>query len=87
MTAEQMIPCPEGVLAVPSYTPEQIEWGPVRTGGEDLRLVVDRKVGCGSLRCLQFISLSQSSGGPSHRSCILHLRSFRRLGGPYYGLK
>jgi hypothetical protein len=86
MTAEQMIPCPEGVLAVPSYTQEQIEWGPVRTGGEELRLVVDRKVGYGSL-CLLFISLSQGSGGPSHRSCVLHLRSFRRLGGTYHRLE
>ena len=44
MIAEQMIPCPEGVLTVPIHTHEQIEWGPVRTGAEELRLVVDRKV-------------------------------------------
>ncbi|KAF5360312.1 hypothetical protein D9758_009126 [Tetrapyrgos nigripes] len=42
MIGERIIPCPEGVLVVPSHPHEQIEWG-ARTGGE-LRVVVDQKV-------------------------------------------
>jgi len=42
MVGERIIPCPEGVLVVPSHPHEQIEWR-ARTGGE-LRVVVDQKV-------------------------------------------
>lgn len=36
-----MVPCPEGVLSVPQYPHESIEW---RTGSAELRVVVDHKV-------------------------------------------
>ncbi|THV04025.1 beach-domain-containing protein [Dendrothele bispora CBS 962.96] len=42
MISEKVVPCPEGVLVVPSHPHEQIEWG-TRTGGE-LRVVVDQKI-------------------------------------------
>jgi hypothetical protein len=56
---EKIIPCPEGVLCVPSYPHEQVEWGPRRVGirgGGELRVVVDQKVctafsGLGMARC------------------------------------
>ncbi|KAG5645385.1 hypothetical protein DXG03_006338 [Asterophora parasitica] len=38
---EKIIPCPEGVLCAPLHPHEQVEW---RTGGTELRLVVDSKV-------------------------------------------
>ncbi|KAF5370942.1 hypothetical protein D9615_009793 [Tricholomella constricta] len=38
---EKIIPCPEGVLCAPLHPHEQVEW---RTGGNELRLVVDSKV-------------------------------------------
>ncbi|KAF8154493.1 hypothetical protein B0H34DRAFT_660452 [Crassisporium funariophilum] len=38
---EKMIPCPAGVLSVPQYPHEQVEW---RTGSAELRVVVDHKV-------------------------------------------
>jgi len=44
---EKIIPCPEGVLCVPLYPHEQVEWGPRRVGirgGGELRVVVDQKV-------------------------------------------
>ncbi|KAF9479125.1 beach-domain-containing protein [Pholiota conissans] len=39
--SEKMIPCPEGVLCLPQYPHEHIEWGP---GSSELRVVVDHKV-------------------------------------------
>jgi len=36
-----MIPCPEGVLYLPQYPHEHIEW---RTGSTELRVVIDNKV-------------------------------------------
>ncbi|KAF8652783.1 hypothetical protein AX16_004175 [Volvariella volvacea WC 439] len=41
MISERPIPCPGGVLCVPTAPHEQIEW---RAGGPDLRVVVDGKV-------------------------------------------
>jgi len=41
MIGEKVIPCPEGVLCVPSYPHEQVEW---QSGRTDLRLTVDHKV-------------------------------------------
>ncbi|KAF8882140.1 hypothetical protein BD779DRAFT_1544178 [Infundibulicybe gibba] len=38
---ERIIPCPEGILCVPSHPHEQIEW---RNRGTELRVVVDHKV-------------------------------------------
>ena len=40
--SERMVPCPEGVLCVPQYPHEQVEWRP---GSTELRVVVDNKVG------------------------------------------
>lgn len=39
--SERMVPCPEGVLCVPQYPHEQVEWRP---GSTELRVVVDNKV-------------------------------------------
>lgn len=44
MIGEKIIPCPEGVLCVPLHPHEQVEWGPSRTGGGELRVLVDQKV-------------------------------------------
>jgi len=44
---ERIIPCPDGVLCVPSHPDEQVEWGPKRdgmNGADELRVVVDQKV-------------------------------------------
>lgn len=39
--SDKMNPCPEGVLSVPQYPHEQIEWG---SGSAELRVLVDHKV-------------------------------------------
>ncbi len=39
--SDKIHPCPEGVLSVPKYPHEQIEWG---SGSAELRVVVDHKV-------------------------------------------
>jgi hypothetical protein len=36
-----MVPCPEGMLSVPQFPYESVEW---RTGSAELRVVVDHKV-------------------------------------------
>ena len=38
---DKMVPCPEGMLSVPQYPHEGVEW---RTGSAELRVVVDHKV-------------------------------------------
>ena len=38
---DKMIPCPEGMLSVPQYPLENVEW---RIGSAELRVVVDHKV-------------------------------------------
>ncbi|KAL1717715.1 beach-domain-containing protein, partial [Schizophyllum commune] len=43
MINENVLPCPDGWLYVPSHTSEQIHWGPYNTGG-DLHLRIDNKV-------------------------------------------
>ncbi|KAK7049866.1 Beige protein-like 1 [Paramarasmius palmivorus] len=40
MVGERVIPCPQGVVCVPSHPHEQVEW----TIGGDLRVTVDQKV-------------------------------------------
>ncbi|KAF8962103.1 beach-domain-containing protein [Flammula alnicola] len=41
IVAEKMTPCPEGVLCLPQYPHEHVEWG---SGSAELRVVVDHKV-------------------------------------------
>jgi len=43
MIGEKIVPCPEGIICVPSHPHEQVEWGS-RTGGAELRVVVDQRV-------------------------------------------
>ena len=38
---DKMVPCPEGILSVPQYPHESVEW---RIGSAELRVVVDHKV-------------------------------------------
>ena len=38
---DKMVPCPEGMLSVPQYPHESVEW---RIGSAELRVVVDHKV-------------------------------------------
>ncbi|EEB98861.1 hypothetical protein MPER_01559, partial [Moniliophthora perniciosa FA553] len=40
MVAEKIVPCPQGVVCVPSYPHEQVEWA----AGGDLRVSIDQKV-------------------------------------------
>jgi len=40
-TSDKVIPCPEGVLCLPRYPHEHVEW---RQGSTELRVVVDAKV-------------------------------------------
>ncbi|KAA1472737.1 beach-domain-containing protein [Dentipellis sp. KUC8613] len=47
LIGERVIPHPEGVLSVPGYPHEQVEWGFSRSGraaARELRVLVDRKV-------------------------------------------
>lgn len=44
MIGEKILPCPAGVMFVPSYPHEQIEWSASRSGAKELRVVVDHKV-------------------------------------------
>ncbi|KAI0067044.1 beach-domain-containing protein [Artomyces pyxidatus] len=47
MIGERIIPSPAGVLPVPLYPHEQVEWGFSRTGraaATDLRVLIDRKI-------------------------------------------
>lgn len=47
LIGERVIPHPEGVLTVPSYPHESVEWGlreTGRTASRELRVVVDRRV-------------------------------------------
>ncbi|KAJ4474264.1 hypothetical protein J3R30DRAFT_3295344 [Lentinula aciculospora] len=44
MIGEKILPCPAGVLFVPSHPHEQIEWATSRTGAKEVRVVVDHKV-------------------------------------------
>ncbi|KAF9067929.1 beach-domain-containing protein [Rhodocollybia butyracea] len=44
MIGEKILPCPAGVLMVPSHPHEQIEWTASRIGSKEMRVVVDHKV-------------------------------------------
>ncbi|KAJ3905440.1 hypothetical protein F5879DRAFT_742889 [Lentinula edodes] len=44
MIGEKILPCPAGVLSVPSHPHEQIEWATSHTGAKEVRVVVDHKV-------------------------------------------
>ncbi|KIK63270.1 hypothetical protein GYMLUDRAFT_196894 [Collybiopsis luxurians FD-317 M1] len=44
MIGEKILPCPAGVLFVPSHPHEQIEWAASRSGAKELRVLVDQKV-------------------------------------------
>ncbi|KAF8233255.1 beach-domain-containing protein [Tricholoma matsutake] len=41
VVGEKILPCPEGVLCAPLHPHEQVEW---RSGGRELRVVVDQRV-------------------------------------------
>jgi hypothetical protein len=44
LVGERIIPCPAGMLAVPSRPHESVEWDPPHIPAGELRVVVDRKV-------------------------------------------
>ncbi|KAL0958994.1 hypothetical protein HGRIS_014308 [Hohenbuehelia grisea] len=44
MIGERVLPCPEGMLYLPYHPHEEIEWGPARTTGGALRLLVDHRI-------------------------------------------
>ena len=56
--SERMVVCPEGVLCVPQYPHEQVEWRP---GSMELRVVVSNKVGFQNFFCSHPDLLSRSS--------------------------
>lgn len=44
LVGERIIPCPAGMLAVPSRPHETIEWDPPHIPAGELRVLVDKKV-------------------------------------------
>lgn len=70
---EKIIPCPEGVLCAPLHPHEQVEW---RSGGTELRIVVDHKVQCYyPYKDLPLNHFFIYTGRASHRERILQLCS------------
>ncbi|KAF9267665.1 beach-domain-containing protein [Marasmius fiardii PR-910] len=61
MIGERVIPCPKGILSVPSYPHERIEWEPSRSGG-DLRVLVDQKV----IQVVEGVSCTCAAFADSH---------------------
>ncbi|KAG7089658.1 hypothetical protein E1B28_011318 [Marasmius oreades] len=58
---ERIIPCPKGMLCVPSYPHERIEWGPSHGGG-DLRVWVDQK----TVQVVEGVSCTCAAFADSH---------------------
>ncbi|KAJ3732688.1 hypothetical protein DFJ43DRAFT_1131718 [Lentinula guzmanii] len=44
MIGEKILPCPPGILYVPSHPHEHISWTTTRTGAKEIRLSIDHKV-------------------------------------------
>lgn len=83
MIGERVIPHPDGILSVPLYPHERVEWGFSRTGraaAVELRAVVDRKESGSSLslRPVRLICILPV-GGSSHRGIRLYMRGVSRF--------
>lgn len=64
LVGERIIPCPAGMLAVPSRPHETIEWDPPHIPAGELRVLVDKKVSvCYSTERLILNSLVLGSAG------------------------